>query len=460
MATSSRLSDLTERLLEKDAAVHADALEALREEGDERVIPHLVELEMIHAIGSEWERFGFPEVLRDRAPPRYLELPEARWPGVEETLGAIAEPDFDSAHAWVEWETWYSQQGIDPLDGFEEWKLSLYRRYLPPVGSLLAAAPREFDVQDVRWGNCDPSFLAALNGPSFLPADDADYVDDDHLVFGFELAGQAYAVPRYVLFPHELLNARIDGHPVSLTYCTLCNAPILYDRRVDGETLTFGSTGMLLSGNKVMFDEETDSLWSQHRGVPLAGEHLEREASLDARAVTQADWGDWRAEHPETLVLDIDTGYDFDYSAYDGDVGFFTHYWNDESAVQPGVRSDDDRLPEKASVYGYAPDDETAWVFPVERVRERGALTATADGRRLVALRDATDDVALYEAPSESVAYDRDEGVLGDESGTEWTVTYDALVAADGRRLERVDGRHGLWFAFRTGYDETHVVGE
>lgn len=133
-------------------------------------------------------------MLRDRAPPRCLGLPEARWPGVEETLRALAEPDFDSVYAWVEWETWYSQQEIDPLDGFEEWKLSLYRRYLPPVGFLLAAAPREFDVQDIRWGNCDPSFLAALNGPSFLPADDADYVDDDHLVFGFEIAGRAYAV--------------------------------------------------------------------------------------------------------------------------------------------------------------------------------------------------------------------------------------------------------------------------
>ena len=98
-----------------------------------------------------------------------------------------------------------------------------------------------------------------------------------------------------------------------------------------------------------------------------------------------------------------------------------------------------------------------AWVFPVERVRERDTLTTTADGRRLVALHDADGDVALYESPSESVTYDPDAGVLTDEPGTEWIVTYGALVAPDDRRLERIDGRHGLWFAFRTGYDETHV---
>jgi len=62
---------------------------------------------------------------------------------------------------------------------------------------------------------------------------------------------------------------------MSLTYCTRCNAPILYDRRLDGRILTFGSTGMLWRGNKLLFDGETGSLWSQHRGVPLAGESLE-----------------------------------------------------------------------------------------------------------------------------------------------------------------------------------------
>ena len=496
------LAELAELLLRKDRDVHARAVAELADRGDERVIPHLIELVVIDSIANDWGRFGFPEVMREHAPPRYLELPEVAWPGVNDALRAIAEPDFDSEYAWVEWESWYSQQAIEPLDGFDGWKLRLYRSYLPPVGGLLDTEPRDFDLQAIRWGNCDRSFLAALNGPDFVPGEavetvDADgagsggsgeaadeperYLGDDDVVFGFEVAGQAYAVPRWVLFPHELMNAELGGVPVSLTYCTLCNAPILYDGRVDGgaeaadggdtdgeETLTFGSTGMLLSGNKVMYDEETESLWSQHRGVPLAGEHLERGTVLDHLPVTQTDWADWKAANPETLALDLDTGYDWDYRHYDGDLGIFRHYWENEDVVQPGVTRAGDRLPEKAEVYGVMGEDpDEVWVFPVEAVRERGAVAGEVDGRGVVALRDRTGDVAVYEAPPLPVEFEDDGGEAGalvDADGARWEVTRDALVAEEenggsgGDRLQRIAGRHGLWFAFRSQYDAATVV--
>jgi len=89
---------------------------------------------MIDAIANEWEEFGFPEGLREPAPPRYLELPETAWPGVEDALAAVTGTSSDSEFAWVKWESWYSQRDLDPLDGFDEWKLRLYRSFLPPVG--------------------------------------------------------------------------------------------------------------------------------------------------------------------------------------------------------------------------------------------------------------------------------------------------------------------------------------
>ena len=499
-----RLTGLVDELVVRDAAAHAAAIEELAAVGDERVIPHLIDVATIHAIASDWGRFGFPEALRERAPPRYLELPEARWPGAFDALDALAEPTFDSPYAWVEWESWYSQQRIEPLAGFDAWKLRLYRSFLPPVGGLLDAEPRSFDLRDVRWGNCDRSFLAALNAPTFLPgkavavegdgdatedgSDDggatdarpsdcesvdpgstelADvetsaplrYLADGDHVFGFEVDGTAYAVPRQVLFPHELLNADVGGVPVSLTFCTLCNAPILYDRRVDGRTLAFGSTGMLIEGNKVMFDEETESLWSQHRGVPIAGEHLAADDArrLDVRPVTQTTWGAWRSRHPDTRALAWETGYDYDYEAYDGNLGIFRHYWENESVVQPGVRTADDRLPEKTAVYGVTADDPgEVHVYPVEAVTERWPVVDELDGRAVVVLRDPTGDVAVYEAPSLPVTRKGD-GLL-DADGTQWRQTRDALEADGGRTLDRVPGRHGLWFAFRIGYDRAVVV--
>ncbi|WP_336022906.1 DUF3179 domain-containing (seleno)protein [Halobellus salinisoli] len=519
---TERLRWLTEQLLVRDVDVHATAIDALAEEGDERVVPHLVELLVIGSIANDWERFGFPAALRSHDPPRYLELPEVRWPGVRDALAALAEPDFDSDHAWVEWESWYSQQEIEPLDGFDEWKLRLFRSYLPPVGGLLDCEPREFDLQEIRWGNCDRSFLAALNGPRFVPGEAIDasagsdqasdeafdkndeterssdegdaperYLEDDHVVFGFEIEGTAYAVPRWVLFPHELLNAELQGVPVSLTYCTLCNAPILYDRRLptvgdeDGDDAngsvggvadgsadtvadvrTFGSTGMLASGNKVMYDEETETLWDQHSGTPIGGPELESDPDLflDQFAVTQTEWGEWKAEYPDTLALNVDTGYGYDYSYYDGNVDFFEHYWNREEIVQPGVRrAEDGPLPEKASVYGVVDDDPAGvWVVSIDDLRERDVplLEGVVAGRKVVVTLDATDDVAVYEAPSTTVErVDDEDGIaLVDADGTRWTLTRNELRSDDGRIRTRIPGRHGLWFAFRTHYETAYVI--
>jgi len=458
-----RLAALVDQLLVRDREAHAEAVAALAATGDERAIPYLFEVAVVDAIANDWPSFGFPEVLRERAPPRYLELPEVAWPGVIEALCTLAEPDFDGSYAWVQWESWYSQQAIEPLDGFDAWKLRLFRSFLPPVGTLLAATPRDVDLREVRWGNTDRSFLAALNAPSFVPGDAADagtgeggYLRADHLVFGFVVDGRAYAVPRFVLFPHELANLEVGGVPLSLTYCTLCNAPILYDRRVEGRTLTFGSSGLLWRGNKVMYDEETESLWSQHRGVPLAGAYLERGATLDLRAVTQATWADWRAEHSESLALDRDTGYDLDYDVYDGHVGFFEHYWTREDVVQPGVRSAEGALPEKAPVYGVTGSRPgSVHVYPVDAVRERGPFGDVVGGASVVVLVDGAGDVAVYEAPALPAERDGDHLVAAD--GTRWAIEAEALVGADGR-LERVPGRHGLWFAFRTQYPDASVV--
>jgi hypothetical protein len=261
-----------------------------------------------------------------------------------------------------------------------------------------------------------------------------------------------------VVFPHEMLNAEIDGVPLSLTYCTLCNAPILYEATVDGCPLTFGSTGMLLDGNKVMFDEETESLWSQHRGVPIAGGHLESDASLDIRPVTQTEWGEWVAEHPDTLALDADTGYDYDYSYYDGHLGIFEYYWESEDAIQPGLRTAESELPEQASVYGVSGSTpDRVHVFPVETVEREGVVVHEVDGESIVATVDQTGDVATYEAPPRPV--EREGDALVDKNEHRWRITADGLERADGTAsCDRITGRHGLWYAFRTGYDDPVVA--
>ena len=468
-ATEAELRELVDELLARDRRAHEAALAELASVGDERVVPHLIDVVMVDAIANDWERFGFPEVLRDGEPPRYLALPEVAWPGIVETLGAIAEPSFDSPHAWVEWESWYSQQDIEPLPGYDEWKRRFFRSFAPPVGGLLDAEPMGYPLSEVRYGNTDRSYLAALNFPAFVPGEavDADtagasdherYLEADQVVYGFELSGQAYAVPRMVLFPHEFMNATLQGQPVMLAWCTLCNAPILYDRRVDGEALTFGNTGLLWQGNKIMYDEATESLWAHHSGRAKAGHYYEREATLDVLPCAQTKWGEWFEANPDTLVPHLETGYGYDYTHYADTVGFFHHYWENEGITQPGVKRVDGALPEKESVYGVVSeaDPDAIHIYPLDAVETNEPVVDTIDDRDVVVVTGvAGDDVAVYAAPPLPVEREGDE--LVDGEGTRWAITRDGLTD-NGVTLERITGRHGLWFAFRIQYETHHVV--
>lgn len=254
-----------------------------------------------------------------------------------------------------------------------------------------------------------------------------------------------------------MLNVTLQETPVSLTYCTLCNAPILYDCRVDSDIFTFGSSGMLASGNKVMYDEETETLWDQHAGTPIAGPYFDRDPRviLDQFAVTQTTWGEWYTGYPETLALDIETDYDYNYEHYDDNIGFFRHYWDNEAIIQPGVRRDDDGLPEKADVYGIVSEDASeAWVIPIEDFED--PFVGMVGDQRIVAVRDPTGDIAVYEAPPVPVER-RADGLL-DAEETEWKLTRNELRSTTGETLSRVTGRHGLWFAFRTHYNTAHVL--
>jgi hypothetical protein len=207
-----------------------------------------------------------------------------------------------------------------------------------------------------------------------------------------------------------------------------------------------------------MYDEETETLWDQHNGSPMGGPYLASHPDLylDQLTVTQTSWGEWRAEYPDTLALDLNTGYGYDYRTYEGDVGFFDHYWNREEIVQPGVKRADGELPEKASVYGIT-EGEEVWVVPVDDLGDDEVLVAEAGGRQVLAMLDPTGDVAVYEAPPAPV--ERTSEGLVDADGTGWAVTRNELRSDAGETRARIAGRHGLWFAFRTHYEAAHVLG-
>ena len=86
----------------------------------------------------------------------------------------------------------------------------------------------------------------------------------------------------------------------------------MYSRTVDTREYTFGVSGRLYKSNVLIYDHQTESLWSQlmQQAVsgPLVGHKLQKIPS------TRVSWQTWRKRNTDTLVLSDDTGYNRDYS--------------------------------------------------------------------------------------------------------------------------------------------------
>ena len=269
---------------------------------------------------------------------------------------------------WYEWVEWYGGTDLVPPPGFTSWKGRVLSRIDVRFAEFLQDSyASTIRVEEIAWGGVVVDGIPALTNPDMLPANEADYMQPWDAVFGIAINGDARAYPLRILDWHEMANDVVGGVPVSLAYCTLCGAAVAYDGRAsDGNTYTFGSSGFLFRSNKLMFDRQTRTLWNQLTGKPVLGELVETDVTLDLLPVVLTTWDAWQEQHPETVVVDIATGYDRVYTpgaAY-GD------YFSAEHTMFPVWQRDDDRAT-KDWVYTLNIDD-TPKAYPVDQLTDVG----------------------------------------------------------------------------------------
>ena len=96
-----------------------------------------------------------------------------------------------------------------------------------------------------------------------MTADKADYLKDDDRVLGIYHSGEARAYPIRILNWHEIVNDKIQGRSIAVTYCPLCGSGIVYNAEIGGKPHEFGVSGLLYNSDVLLFDRETETLWSQ-----------------------------------------------------------------------------------------------------------------------------------------------------------------------------------------------------
>jgi len=96
---------------------------------------------------------------------------------------------------------------------------------------------------------------------AFSSADEATWLNDQDIVFGIVINGEARAYPRRIMEVREMVNDTLGGRDLGIPYCTLCGAAQAYftDRLPAGiKRPILRTSGLLIRSNKVMYDVETN----------------------------------------------------------------------------------------------------------------------------------------------------------------------------------------------------------
>jgi hypothetical protein len=142
---------------------------------------------------------------------------------------------------------------------------------------------------------------------------------------------------------------------------------VVYSRKIKDTIYTFGVSGRLYKSNVILYDHQTESLWSQLLSKAIAGDMVKTE--LVKVSSSRVKWQTWRQKNPETLVLSTDTGYLRDYGTdpYEGYYRLGTIWF-----PVGKVRKD---LPPKARVLGIEIDGATR-AYPLAKL-QKGKKTIT-----------------------------------------------------------------------------------
>ncbi len=188
-------------------------------------------------------------------------------------------------------------------------------------------------VDSIHDGGPGKNGIPALDFPEFIETRKAkEFLSG--VDYGIVVQGsvQTKFYPFNILNWHEIVNDVIEGVPVAVTFCPLCGSAIVYERLLDGDTLNFGVSGKLYESNLLMFDNKTESLWSQALGEAVAGHYTGKQLRLFNSFVISFD--EVERNFPDALILNQKTGFDRNYSQHP-----YTEYLSNQELYFPVSRS-------------------------------------------------------------------------------------------------------------------------
>lgn len=348
-----------------------------------------------------------------------------------------------------------------------------------PAGSEEAGKPRATPTplvspDEIISGGPPPDGIPPIDDPRFVSIEEADeWLTDKEPVIAVELNGIVKAYPLQVMTWHEIVNDEFGDRPVTVTFCPLCNTALVFDREVNGTVYDFGTSGRLYLSALVMYDRQTQSLWSQVMGQAIVGELTGTQLEFLPAAI--ASWTDFKAAHPDGLVLSRDTGFRRPYGA--NPYALYDAPGNRPFLFRGQI---DPRLDAMERVVGVEMNGE-AKAYPFSLLAEKRVVTDTVGGREIVVFYypgtvSALDKTSIAQSRDVGAAavfgpkldgrrltfrVDDEGNIVDDQTGSVWNILGGATAGPmrDRQLAPIVHGNH-FWFAWAAFNPGTVVYGQ
>ena len=228
----------------------------------------------------------------------------------------------------------------------------------------------------------------------------------------------------------------------------------MYAREIDGREFSFGVSGKLIRNVLVMYDRETESLWSQLLGQSVSGEMQGK--MLEFLPTWHTTWAEWKEMHPETLALR---------KGFRGGRDPYTGYYASGAAGVIGETIIDNRLTGKEFVIGVALDD-TAIAYPFRVLNSEPIVNDSVGSRDLLVVFDQENGGGIVfdrQVDGQTLSFGpAAEGQLVDsETGTLWD-SFDGQAVEGplmGKELDRIKSTVIFWFGWKDFYSDTLIYG-
>ncbi len=166
---------------------------------------------------------------------------------------------------------------------------------------------RSITFDEILYQALPKDAIPAIDKPVFKPISEIGWINANEPVIVLEQGDVAKAYPLQIMIHHEIVNDRINGVPVAVTFCPLCNASIVYLRTVDSKVLNFGVSGSLRKSDLVMYDRQTQSWWQQFTGKGIVGRYNKvKLKTLPSKVIA---YKDFVKTYPNGKILSRETGY-------------------------------------------------------------------------------------------------------------------------------------------------------